>query len=421
MIKTKNLFSYLIVFSLLVIMSKSLLLILSGYLPNSLRILSSSTFFYIFLAFLMMIYLMILFVEGVYISVKWLGIAMFLLLTLFLTQLIYPSYSISPLKGTFLQLSSKIAFFFSILLLSISLRKSSKNVGKGIYWICLFFTIVQSTFGILQFLTNSTIFPLEIGGQKVSNTLFYYQGSSGSNQQILASGGHIRAIGLTNSSLTLGMFMLLGIVLVMSMKSKILKAILFLMFTVTIAMTLTRIIWIVWFILMTFLFLPVFKDSFQLQKLVSNIFWGVQIIFAFIPSILTLFQGIPFFDTLLSRFQGYTLFFQQFPITFKNIWIGQNFEMRILDYNTFGFSLDNQFLVVIMNLGLLFFMTYFLVNQVIVNKLIKNGKTYLAKLLLVLPMIGIVNDPSYFVFGILAIGDMMLMTELGEKKDFGES
>lgn len=401
----------------LVMMSKSLLLILSAYLPAVFKVFSSNTFFYAFLSILMVFYVLIFLLNQSYIDLKWVVLCVSFLCVIVLVQFVYPSFVYSGLKGSFLQISSNVSLLFAIMLCAIPSNKKMPSCKKTVYVICLLFITIQSLFGILQYLTNSTIFPLEIDGQKVSKTLFYSQGSSGSNEAILMTGGHIRAIGLTNSSLTFGLFMLFGIILAMSIRSRLFKSLLLLIFSMAIAMTLTRVIWVAWFFLVVFIFFPGIKNNFHLQSLISNLFWSGQVIFAFVPSILAHFQDNPFFATLLSRFQGYSFFLQIFPINFKNVWIGQNFEIRLLDFKTFGYSLDNQFLVFVLNLGLFSYLLYFIVNRVIIKRLIQIKEKSFASLLLVLPIVGIVNDPSYFVFGLLTIGGVLVLMELGEGEE----
>lgn len=401
----------LLIFLILIQMSKNFLLILSAYLPEGLKVLTTTPVFYIILIVTMVLYWVLCMIDRVYVNLWWMLAFVSILLIIVITTKVHPSFSYSHLYGILLQVVSNILMLYLLFMICFSPTKEVLQL-KNCYFMCLVFVIVQSFFGILQYLTNSTLFPMEIGGKQVSKNLFYSQGSSSANEQILSAGGHVRAIGLTNSSLTLGLFMLFGIVLALYMKSKFWKSFLILLFSATVFMTLTRVIWVTWLFLIILLFLPGVKNNYKLQMILSDFFWLMQVLIAFFPTLLSRFQNNPFFATLLSRFNGLQFFLQQFPIKFANLFIGQNFSVRLIDIKTFGLSLDNQFLVYVLNLGLFSFFIYYLLNRFIVNKIFKTKDKNIGKLLLVLPIVGIVNDPSYFVFGVLLICKIFMNNSL---------
>ncbi len=210
--------------------------------------------------------------------------------------------------------------------------------------------------------------------------------------------------------------MLLGLVLANYLDKVWQKRLLQIIFTITIFMTFTRIIWIAWVILVVFIYFPKIKDSLKIQLFISSLFLITQILIPNIQQIVALFGKNPFFSTMVSRFSGYSVFMDLFPINIVTFLGGQNFVTRVAEYKHIPYSLDNQFLVMLYNNGVIGLTIYIALNIVVLYKLNKltEREKMLGKLLLVFPVIGITNDPFYFVSGMLAL---FLVFVIGTKKD----
>lgn len=342
--------------------------------------------------------------EQLQVNLKWFLTLITLILLMICVVVEYRTDTFTIFSALLLQMSSNLGLIFGVTILAF-FQGNIKGYYNAWYKAPLIFITFQSVIGIIQFLTSKTIFPSVINGDTVIGNAYYLHGISSSNSHLLELGGHLRAAGFTNSSLTLGMFLLLGIAITRSMKNRHKANLLVVLYSITIYMTLVRVVWLAWAILMLYMFIPTLRERPTLQKGIGLVFWLGQLSFSGLTMLQSFFSKSSFFSTLNSRFAGYDYFHEIFGFNLWNFFTGQNFIVRMGSYTSLAWSVDNQFLVLVYNLGLIGFLIYFIANMKTIKILTNNrlNNQAMASMLCVLPLIGIVNDPSYFVNGAIVI------------------
>ncbi|MDV7714402.1 hypothetical protein [Oenococcus oeni] len=314
----------------------------------------------------------------------------------------YSSLSFGEKKDFIIQINSNIALII-LLMMNIFQVKLKSVFYEQWYELPLFFSFFQCFVGIAQFFTKSTIVPTVVRNQNVTSNSFFLDGTSGSNSDLLGLGGILRGFGLTNAGLTLGMFALFGLALLPFLKNKKYVHFFFIFFSLAVFCTYTRVIWFGYIFFLFFEFL-IKKRRYHSLTIFYIITWLTQIIYPFGSFLIS--QSISqnsFFSSLVSRSSGINYFSNYFPLTIKNLMFGQNFLAKIADFSSLtNYSVDNQFLVWVYNIGLFGFLIYMFVNFIIFKKMIAislyNSKyNYLIAVLITFQIIGIFNDPSYFV------------------------
>lgn len=400
--------------SLMIWMSKKFNVIIESFFPGRLHWLFSDRMLLFILVVSLTSVIIINLIDGMKLKVdfRYLIVFILLILDIIVVSIQYRSVIFSLPKTILLQVFSNFGILASLVCLTF-LFQNEKEKLRGWFKLPLIFILMQSVIGIIQFITKSPLFP---NSTQIIGNSYYINGVSNGNADVINHGGIFRASGFTNSSLTLGLFMLLGLVLTNYLDKVWQKRLLQIIFTITIFMTFTRIIWIAWVILVVFIYFPKIKDSLKIQLFISSLFLITQILIPNIQQIVALFGKNPFFSTMVSRFSGYSLFMDLFPINIFTFLGGQNFVTRIAEYKHIPYSLDNQFLVMLYNNGVIGLTIYIALNIVVLYKLNKltEREKMLGKLLLVFPVIGITNDPFYFVSGMLAL---FLVFVIGTKKD----
>lgn len=339
---------------------------------------------------------------------------LFLLADLIFVSIIYKSYLFSLAETALLQVASNFGLLTVLFLLAFMFQSKEMKIDDW-YRMPLVFITLQSFLGVAQFLTKSALFT---NSSQIIGNSYYINGVSNSNIDVINYGGYFRASGFTNSSLTLGLFMLFGIVLTHYLNNIKIRMFLTILFSLTVFMTFTRIIWIAWLFLCLFLYVPRLKSAHRTQIIISGIFWTLQVALPSMQQLAATFGSSSFFSTMLSRFNGYSTFINLFPFDTSNFFTGQNFITRIAEYSYLPYSLDNQYLVLMFNLGLIGYFVYLVANLFVVKKLLEldQKSQNIGKLLLVMPLIGITNDPSYFVNGILVIS-VLYIINFSKKKE----
>ncbi|MFG1200350.1 hypothetical protein ODR38_09120 [Pediococcus acidilactici] len=95
-----------------------------------------------------------------------------------------------------------------IILLVNMIRSADINV-KRIECFLLWMVVPQLFLGMLQHYMKRTFVPIVSGGKTIVNTIFFLNGASSNDPNYLNYGAQIRAFGMTDSGLTLGVWALL--------------------------------------------------------------------------------------------------------------------------------------------------------------------------------------------------------------------
>lgn len=270
----------------------------------------------------------------------------------------------------------------------------------------LLFSVGQSLLGIVQYITKNAIVPIMNNGMPIVNAIYYNHGTSSSNEYFLNDiGGKLRAFGMTDSGLTLGLFTLLGISIVLDKKELpvTVKVLLLTILGTALLMTITRVIFLA-LILLIILFI-LFKRR---EKLI-----GVYLLFIVFQVALIFISGVLFrvnwlqtnFPTVLSRFSGFDYYIHLYPLNIGGIIWGHNL-VSFLPSITSIYSIDNEMLDVILDIGLIGYLIFIgTITHTILGWIddARQSRSATLLFLIVWPFIGIVNVPFYFYIPLLLL------------------
>lgn len=311
--------------------------------------------------------------------------------------------------------SSYLSFF---VLLATDIFKFNKINIKTVLRVLILFNIFQMILGFIQYIKTNPIFAVYYKGEPILNPIFYLNGISSSNSYFLAMGAKVRAFGMTDSGLTLGLIsiFMLSMVIFSKKMSKFLKFTLSALCLLGIYMTLTRVVYLSSLILLFFAYL-IKTNRFKLLKLSYYTTLIVQILFT---SILqeTVYSIVNFIsngtwniDSLKSRIDGVHFFWD---ISSMNIWkflFGSNITARLDSIQT-PYSIDNEFFKIFLDIGILGYLILIIFFTKVLFKYVcevfrsenKNSiEAAFVCFLLTFPFLGISNVVNYFYFPIFTI------------------
>lgn len=304
--------------------------------------------------------------------------------------------------------------FSYLLIISLGLARmvnlSFSNVS-AIWKTVYLFIFCQAVLGILQALSRSPLVPTELNGESIVNSIYYLNGRSSSYAYFLDLGARVRAFGMTDSGLTLGMFSILGLCIPFQKAKGILGIISDLLFLLAIIFTYTRLIWLIAIIILllkiAFKFTN-FKDEFVKLVYCTNL--GVSFCFLFFVLVGKLVTEITFFSTLISRFNGYYYFLNAFSYNLFSVLLGQNFLNRIPMFDTI-YSLDNELLKVFGDIGIIGLLIVIVFFIEVLKETNFKKHIFIGVYLSLFPLMGIANSTLYFSSGLL----LLVSTTLDDK------
>lgn len=315
----------------------------------------------------------------------------FLGFVFFLIILFWSSINNISKLGIFIDFKNLVFNYLGVILIFISLAfgvrfKYKESIFRLLYVFCFF----QVVLGILQHLTSNTIVPTEFEGESLVSTIYYLDGISSKYNYLLEYGGSVRAFGMTDSALTLGMFALLGLANSIKFNNSLGKYLSILIFLFGIYCTLTRLVWA-----STLLLVGLYFYCSKRKKLINMLYFLAllfQVLIIILGFLISNFSDDFQFPTIISRLEGYIYFIEILHPDFIDFFIGQNFLNWIPDFDT-AYSVDNEFLKMFFDIGiigiLLVYSLYFKAFSSINDDMARSA-------LLLFPFFGIANVVGYF-------------------------
>ena len=276
-------------------------------------------------------------------------------------------------NGT-LTIGSDIATYgwlIPIILLVNMIRSADINV-KRIECFLLWMVVPQLFLGMLQHYMKRTFVPIVSGGKTIVNTIFFLNGASSNDPNYLNYGAQIRAFGMTDSGLTLGVWALLvfSISLFSKRFTKKVRVFLFIFSSIAAFATLTRNIYIAYLFLLC---LKILLTRFKISKHLLNVIFIVLFFFSFIGVYISSFLYV--INNYVSSF-GITTFGVRFQYLHSVL-------QRLSDTSSILFGLqikpninnpiDNGIIALLVDKGVLLTATIVLLFIYIYIKYINNG------------------------------------------------
>ncbi|OLR25327.1 hypothetical protein [Bacillus cereus] len=319
-------------------------------------------------------------------------------------------------KSLQITLSKVKAFYILFAFLISSFILSFVNLSEGFekmtevffsyYWITLFviilgmninfmeekyvkrafsmFFFIQCILGIMQYTFNKPFVFTTFNGEPVLNTIYYLNGISSASDILYSMGAQVRAFGLTDSGLTLGLFSLALFScyfynLSSSNGREKMRAILIMLVALICAyMTITRNIYVTGlFLLLLLLFLNkisskkiLFVKTMYVLLIIGNFLYVsfAEELFEFIARVIPEFNV----ETLFSRLIGYQQVFNKVKFDVSHILFGSGVVPSRQLY------IDNDFLYTYANIGLVSYVLMQIIYMYILFKGLNGlrGKTY---------------------------------------------
>jgi len=343
--------------------------------------------------------------------------AHFFIVLISFALLIVFSVSLNPAYSLFSEIKYTVIYYFGviIMMLIVFLRPvlyfgNGSNFFQGF----IIFSLFESILGIFQFILKVTVVPVTFHGEQIVSSIYYIPGQGGTgDSSLLTSGYFIRAFGTMGSGLGLGILMICSLAILQTWKNT--KNLLFLkvLFIITALFTLTGTVLIG--LLMYILFFNFAKSKNNAHK-VLIIFYSLwsfglssQIIFASLPQ--SFFEIAP---TLSSRFDGIRYYYSVLRFNFSNLIFGQNFtnrwaELANATINPNGrYVVDNFYMYIFYDLGLLGIFLIFITQKKILSKLIFDRNEALIALNLSILVMGFANNISYAIAICTIISTLMI-------------
>jgi CDP-glycerol glycerophosphotransferase (TagB/SpsB family) len=248
------------------------------------------------------------------------------------------------------------------------------------------FMLINSILGIFQYLLRNPIVFTKFNGEPIINSIYFKDGISSSNEWLFNLGSQVRAFGLFDSGLTMGLLCVLAISIILSnsekylTKSEFLKAcaygILLCVFLITLYMTLTRNAYLTCFnLLLYFTVLIFFKQNYRytLIKIIFILEWILFLIYVgFTKYIyLVISKLFPTFnlETFNSRIETYSRVSNLFNNNIINVLLGKGITPSK------EWVIDNDLLSIVSHVGII---TYILMQFVFIWIIVK-GLSHLQK------------------------------------------
>lgn len=314
------------------------------------------------------------------------------------------------------------SYFPIILIILISIFNNINFLDKKMAELTVvIYSTIQGSIGVLQGITRSTIVPVtDKLGNTVVNSIYYANGVSSKEAYFLQNiGSRVRAFGMTDSGLTLGLLCLLSLIIILYNKEKKLIHYVGIVFFIGIIyLTLTRTIMLVaGLILILYL---IRKEKYL--KVVYNIAFVLQFLIITVAAVVLKSDfGIGIiknFPTIGSRLEGYIYYFDYYHFDFLHILFGNN-NISLSPLLRTNYSLDNESLNIIMDIGVL---GLAIVLGIFINLLRKKYiRSFRSKaiyiFLLTFPIFGIGNSVYYFYFSVLSIYLLIKGSNEGKNMD----
>jgi hypothetical protein len=357
-----------------------------------------------------------------------------LIIVTLLSSSINTDTSFSFTQSFWILFSSYLSLFVLLVMDTFKFNKINPKTALGVL---IFFNIFQMVLGFFQYIKTNPIFAVYYKGEPILNPIFYLNGISSSNSYFLALGAKVRAFGMTDSGLTLGLISMFMLSLVIFSKkiSKFLKLVLSILCLLVIFMTLTRVVYLSSMVLLFFAYL-IKTNRYKILKISYYVTLIVQILFT---SVLqeTAYSVVNFIsngtwniDSLKSRIAGVHFFWD---ISSMNIWkflFGSNITAHLDSIQT-PYSIDNEFFKIFLDIGvlgysiLIIFFTKVLfkyVREVFKSENKNNIEAAFVCFLLTFPFLGISNVVNYFYFPmftiLLSIKSHEFVTRKGPNKEY---
>lgn len=271
------------------------------------------------------------------------------------------------------------------------------------------FGVIESILGICQFILKKPLIPIDYHGNPVVSSIYYIPGQGGTGDVAALTGNYmIRAFGTMGSGLGLGILVLMSLAIVQTWKPTKNVLLLKIFFSLTVLATLTTTIIIGLFVY--FFVVLIIKLR---KQLLSFMFYGLwfmgistQIVLASLPQ-----SFLDLVPTLMSRFDGIRYYYSVLHFSVVNTLFGQNFSNRWLSLanattNINGrYVVDNFYMYVFYDLGLLGLLIIFLAHRNIFKMLLDKNNISFISLNLSLLVIGFANNISYAIgiFGVVSL------------------
>ncbi|MHC5372480.1 O-antigen polymerase [Enterococcus sp. LJL120] len=367
------------------------------------------------------IILIFLFIISFYLSMKFKNLRIYLIPTmlfiatffLFLLNSFINVDTVSVTTGFFINVTGYLSLLILLVVMSVRVNFfSSEVITKTVFS----FSLIQCVIGFIQYVLNIPIVPTTFNGEYYLNPVFYLNGVSSNRDAYLTFGAQVRAFGLTDSGLTLGMFALLLCSISLFSNIKKTKKILLVIFSlVVVYMTLTRIIYLATIVVLIIYYLLT-KKKFFLVKMAIIIFTICQSLFTFFVvsfplDYLNVFDNFGMnLSSVVSRIEGLRYFISTIPLSPLKILFGMNFTAWVTNVSTL-YSLDNELLKTVFDIGIV---GYLILYGVFVYVIFKNisvmSSSYysnfdkgLVCFLASFPFVGLGNVVAYFYIGICVI------------------
>lgn len=307
-----------------------------------------------------------------------------------------PSYSVtSEIKSTLVRYLPFLFMFIILWLRPITKHK----IGDRHFLLVVYFGLIESVLGIFQFVLKSPLLPTSINGQQIVSSIYYIVGQGGTGDSSLLNANYlVRASGTMGSGLGLGILCLCCIAIIEMWPHTKWRNMIRGVFYLTSFLTLTStiIVGLIFYIITK----RVYKEKQLLYEWTYYSLWFIGLVSQWIISKIpdSIFEKLP---TLLSRFDGIKYYESVLSFGTKNILIGQNFSNRWQNLanatmNINGrYVVDNFFMYNFFDLGLLGLLIIFIAHRQIVIQSLKENQYILASLNLSILIIGFANNISY--------------------------
>lgn len=266
------------------------------------------------------------------------------------------------------------------------------------------FIIPQMILGIVQFYLSKPVIPINDGNNPVVNTIFYLNGSSSNDINWLSVGAKVRAFGMTDSGLTLGVIGLLALSISLNTKSisKWFRLILLMIAIVTIYATLTRNVYVGAVYLVILSTLNIYSET--VKKVLK---------FTFVGTMTFSFVGV-FLNDLLNLIGNFAYSHGIFNFSIRYLYLSKYLqEMNSASRWLFGMQMkpstinpiDNGVVACLVDKGLIFTLLIFAFITVLFFKLIdridRNNKSFLI-FMMTFPILSFANTVTS-VYGYIFI------------------
>ncbi|KRL36675.1 hypothetical protein [Liquorilactobacillus uvarum] len=282
-----------------------------------------------------------------------------LFMLIFLFCLIFSTFTNLKSDSSFLENFSLLLSSYILVVYLIISKTININIidGKICEKTILYFSFFQGILGIIQHISKNAIVPIiNSQGDAIVSSIYYLNGAS-SNKIffIQQAGAQIRAFGMTDSALTLGLFMLLSIAIIFThddLVNKFTQYLFLAVYVTTIIFTLTR---IVYFASLILIIIYLFKGKMKITKSFYYISLLLQLVVLIVANHVDKISNYftsAFFSSFISRLEGYKFFLNYYGFSVRNFLFG----FDNVSYGNFLksiYTIDNELLNMYMDIGVI--------------------------------------------------------------------